>query len=370
MIPFTVHDRLSLIRIATFGLLMIPGVLHAQGTDVAPIVEAPTDADHSSRHRLVVVVGAEGDADYGKQFSKWSELWQQVARDAGWQWQKVGDSANGSTNDLHLLKQEIEQWNKSSDAATMTYVLVLIGHGTAQKGEAKFNLRGPDLSAKELANWIAPLPSQVVVVNVASASAPFINALSGKNRLIVTATKNDQELNFCRLGGYLPEALLDPASDLDHDDHVSLVEAVIHAANRTREFYEAEDRIQTEHVLLDDNGDTLGSPVEALAAMMRGESVDIKQRPNDQKTKTPPNRSWDGVTAARFVFPNLNRAAELTAAEAATRAEWEDELARLRQSKSTLDERQYYERLEKSLVKLAQLYEEVDKRREKDTKSP
>ncbi len=217
---------------------------------------------------------------------------------------------------------------------------------------------------------MAPIQSQVVVIQCASSSAPFINRLSGKDRLIVTATKNEQESNFCRFGGFLPKAMLDPASDLDHDDQVSLVEAVIRAANQTRDFYVAEDRIQTEHALLDDNGDTLGSPVEALAAIMRGETPNIKQARDDKQNKTQVARSWDGVAAARFVFPNSNRTAVLLATEETARVELENELTRLRQIKSTLDEGQYYEQLELSLVKLAQLYEEVDKRLEKEPKSP
>ena len=360
------RKRLGVGLIVAACLCLGLGTAGAQETEVEKAVEAAL----SSSHRLVVVVGAEGEPEYGKQFSEWANSWQQVARDAGWQWQQIGGQEASESNDLQKLKQEIEAWNQSPDEASMSYVLVLIGHGTAQKGEAKFNLRGPDLSAKELANWMAPIHSQVVVIQCASSSASFINRLSGKDRLIVTATKNEQESNFCRFGGFLPKAMLDPASDLDHDDQVSLVEAVIRAANQTREFYEAEDRIQTEHALLDDNGDTLGSPVEALAAMMRGETPEIKQAREDKQNKMQIVRSWDGVAAARFVFPNSNRTNELLATEETARVELENELTRLRQIKSTLDEGQYYEQLELSLVKLAQLYEEVDKRLEKEPKSP
>ncbi len=178
-----------------------------------------------------------------------------------------------------VLTQEIGTWGqtdidptKPRSSDNMTYILVMIGHGTAQAGEAKFNLQGPDLSARELAKWLAAVDAPVIIVNCASGSSPFINALSGKNRVVVTATQNEQESNFCRFGEYLPQALLDVTSDLDHDDQVSLVEAVIQAANRTRAFYESEDRIQTEHALLDDNADKLGSPAEALSAVMRGQT--------------------------------------------------------------------------------------------------
>ncbi len=309
---------LSVGLIVAACLRLVLDTAGAQETEVEKVVESSL----SSSHRLVVVVGAEGEPEYGNQFSEWADAWHQVARDAGWQWQQIGGKEASESNDLQQLKQEIEAWNRSSNEAPMSYVLVLIGHGTAQKGEAKFNLRGPDLSAKELANWMAPIQSQVVVIQCASSSAPFINRLSGKDRLIVTATKNEQESNFCRFGGFLPKAMLDPASDLDHDDQVSLIEAVIRAANQTREFYETEDRIQTEHALLDDNGDTLGSPVEALAAIMRGETPKIKQGRDDKQNKTQVARSWDGVAATRFVFPNSNRTAVLLPAERLRDRNW------------------------------------------------
>lgn len=366
----TLQQQLKKVGTALAILLVSLSITSAQAPDQQPADENPSTSSFASHYRLVLVIGAEGEPEYGKQFSQWAQSWQQIARDAGWQWLQIGGPSEPNANDLERLKQEIDQWSQSADASNMSYVLVLVGHGTAQKGEAKFNLRGPDLSAKDLAKWLAAVPSQVVVINNASASSPFINALSGNRRIIVTATKSEQESNFCRFGEYLPQALLNPESDLDHDDQVSLVEAVIHAANRTREFYESEGRIQTEHALLDDNGDTRGSPAEALAAMMRGESFEMKPDPSSSKNRTPIARSWDGVAAARLVFPNLNRAAELDEAEEAKRTELEDELARVRQSKTSLEEAEYFHRLEQSLVKLAEFYEEVDKRQEKETKSP
>ena len=43
------------------------------------------------------------------------------------------------------------------------------------------------------------------MINCASASGPFINRLSGPNRVVIVATKSGFEMNFSRFGEYLAE---------------------------------------------------------------------------------------------------------------------------------------------------------------------
>ena len=105
-----------------------------------------------------------------------------------------------------------------------------------------------------------------MIVNCASASGPFVNRLSGENRIVVTATKSGTEHNYARFGEYFARAIASPDSDLDHDDEVSVHEAFLRASAEVRQFYETEDRILTEHALIDDNGDGKGTP----ASMFRG----------------------------------------------------------------------------------------------------
>ena len=137
---------------------------------------------------------------------------------------------------------------------------MLIGHGTFDGREAKFNLRGPDMTDLELSEWLAPYKRPVVVINCASASGPFINRLSGSNRVVITATKSGYETNFARFGQYLAEAIADPHADLDKDGQVSLLEAFLTASSRVDEYYRTHSQLATEHALLDDNGDRLGTP--------------------------------------------------------------------------------------------------------------
>jgi len=94
-----------------------------------------------------------------------------------------------------------------------------------------------------------------VIINTASASAPFLAKLSATNRVVITATRSGNEQNFTRLGEHLAATIADPAGDLDKDGQTSLLEAFLTAAARVAEFYQAEGRLATEHALIDDNGD-------------------------------------------------------------------------------------------------------------------
>src|SRR4029077_12153134 len=86
--------------------------------------------------------------------------------------------------------------------------------------------------------------------------------LSGTNRVVITATRSGNELNFTRFGEYFAKALADSRSDLDKDGQVSLLEAFLMASRHVTEFYKTEGRLMTEHALIDDNGDGQGTPAD------------------------------------------------------------------------------------------------------------
>ena len=105
-------------------------------------------------------------------------------------------------------------------------------------------------------------PTQTVVfANTASASGGFIEPLSGPNRLILTATRSGRERNATAFGEFFVEALAAGAddADVDKDGRVSLLEAYEYARGGVERMYEQEDRLLTEHALLDDDGDGVGS---------------------------------------------------------------------------------------------------------------
>jgi hypothetical protein len=122
--------------------------------------------------------------------------------------------------------------------------------------------RGPDVSEAELAEWLRPVTRPLALINTSSASAPFLAKLAGRNRVVVTSTRSGNEQNYARFGRFLAAAITDAAADLDRDGQVSLLEAYLAASQRTAEFYAGAMRLATEHALLDDNGDGLGTPAD------------------------------------------------------------------------------------------------------------
>lgn len=305
-----------------------------------PLIFLLAGAGAEVRSDVVVVVGAPGDDEYGKQFQQWAERWQTAAERAGASFQTIGLEEEG-TGDRPRLREKL---SGVLQASTEPLWLVLIGHGTFDGQTARFNLRGPDVSAAELAEWLRPIERPLAIVNCASASGPFINALSGKDRVVVTATKSGFEHNFARFGDYLSAAIADPAADLDKDEQTSLLEAFLRASARTQEFYAEDARLATEHALLDDNGDGLGTPgdwfhgVRAVKVAKEGATA-------------------DGLRAGQLTFLRSTRERQLPAEARARRDELERQIAELRERKAGQDEEAYYGQLEKLLVELARIYE-------------
>ncbi len=317
---------------------------------------------------LLIVVGADGTPEYGDQFRAWADQWQTLGKRAGASVTLLSSEPAMSSRD-ELSKELSELAIRADDGSVKSLWLVLIGHGTFQAGQAKFNLTGPDMTADELAGWLKPFAVPCVIVNCASSSGPFVNALSADDRIIVTATKSGQEQNFARIGEYLPAALNDPAADLDHDDEVSLLEAVLKAASETQRFYLTEGRIVTEHAMVDDNGDSLGTPAALLQSVFRATSIDRGAVTKGAKKDSPPP-TLDGPQAARAILVPATDSAKLSPAESTQRDEIEAEITELKRRKTALGDDAFYKQLEKAMLKLARIYQSAEKRAETAASSP
>jgi hypothetical protein len=152
------------------------------------------------------------------------------------------------------------------------FVLMMIGHGTFDGAEYKFNLPGPDISAPELASLLNRIPAtRQLVVDMTSASGGAAAALKRENRTIITATKSGTEKNATVFARYWVEALRDAAADVDKNGVVSALEAFHYAQNKTAQFYTEQKRIATEHPQLEDQQHASAFPLarfgEAAAAV-------------------------------------------------------------------------------------------------------
>jgi hypothetical protein len=302
------------------------------------------------RAALIVVVGAAGESEFGEKFREWAGRWEAAAKTARAELTMIGLADEGAKSDRELLESRLAELAKAPSPEAVW--LVLIGHGTFDGKTARFNLRGADLTPQELAAGLKPIERPLAIVNCASASGPFLNELSGKSRVVITATKSGHEYNFARFGDYLsaaiaPSGINTAKADLDKDEQTSLLEAFLMACGGVNEFYKTEARLATEHALLDDNGDKLGTPADFFQGVRAVKSAASGAAP-------------DGLFASQLALVKSTREEHLPAEVRARRDELERNLAALRLKKPNLPEEEYFALLELLLIELAKLYETAE----------
>lgn len=329
-----------------------------QADSVRSEVNHDSQVEVPFRPDVLVVLGAGGTTEYEEQFKRWQSRLRELASTEEVRYRVIGADEEGAVQglgdssrrgeipegerkcDRQLLIDTISELNRETAEPLW---LILIGHGTYTRGVAKFNLRGPDISSVEFAEQLQSLSRPLVSLNFFSASGPFINALSGENRVVVSATKSGQEQNFSRFGGYFIEALGDVDSDLDHDQQVSVLEAFLSASSRTQAYYDSEQRLLTEHALVDDNGDQRGTP----AVFFRGIRA---------VRKTKSGQSVDGRLSARESLSSAKHQPALSAEQRRLRDQQERVLDDLVARESSMSRTEYLLELEKILVPLANIY--------------
>lgn len=238
-------------------VILFAGAVCAQ----TPKKKAPVDPNKFA----VIINGAGGEPAYAQQFEQWTtQLSSVLSEKLGFDSKQIKiltekpADATAARSTAEEVKRTFAALKSQLDANNVLYVF-LIGHGSFDGKEAKFNLVGPDLSAPEYNALLSSLPTQrVVVFNMASASGEFIKSLAAKGRIVVTATRNGQETNATRFAGFLITALNAADADTDQDGHTSVLETFVYANRLTGDFYKRAGRLATEHALIDDNGDGVG----------------------------------------------------------------------------------------------------------------
>ncbi|MCR9199041.1 MAG: hypothetical protein NXI04_10380 [Planctomycetaceae bacterium] len=308
-----------------------------------PAAEGHDEGRPGTQH-VIVVVGAAGTEEFGQQFAAWASRWEQAAARGDASCQIIGVNQGEGTADAERLVAALHQHASLSTQEPLW--LVLIGHGTFDSRAARFNLRGPDISATQLSDALENAARPLAVINCSSSSSPFVNALSGPGRTIVTATKDGSEHQFARFGAAMSEAVLGLEADIDRDGQTSLLEAWLFAARRTSEYYEGEGRLATEHSLLDDSGDGKGTRSELFDGVRVSDSVANRNQ-------------LDGRLAARWHLVRSEEEKRLSPEQRRQRDELEQQLESLRTRRAEYSEADYLVKLEKLMVPLAKIYREV-----------
>jgi hypothetical protein len=314
-----IWDRGSGIRAIACAVLLLIPTLAAAG-----------------EHYALIMSGASGGAKYVDQQKKWcSDLG--AALKTGFAFPDanvvvLGEDGNGPARATAENARRILTDLRRRVTAADVLLIVLFGHGTFDGDDAKFNLVGPDLSAAEWRALLDPIPGRLIVVNTTESSFPFLDQLSRKGRVIITATDSVAQRYSTVFPEYFVRSLLNLSSDFDKDRRVSVWEAFTAASDGVKSYYEQKGQLSTERPLLDDDGDRVGREAE-----------------------TP---GEDG-RVARTIFldpdaPPAGEDAEM-AALGRHRAVLQSQLDDLRNRKDSMTAEQYQQELEKLLVQIARI---------------
>lgn len=216
----------------------------------------------------VIVSGLGGEPDYVQRFTA-------DANDLDRIFKAEGPSAHvttltGAQATAVQLRQVLANVAQQATAED-DFVLVLIGHGSYDGLDYKFNLVGPDMTGTEIASLCDRIAShRQLVVDTTSSSGGAVAALERPGRAVIAATKSGTEKNATVFARYFVEAFQDPSADTDKSGSVSAMEAFTYAARKAADFYDSQKRLATEHAVFNDkgSGDPVREPGEGQGEML------------------------------------------------------------------------------------------------------
>lgn len=275
-----------------------------------------------SASHFVVIGGLGGEPDYEQRFAGYvRDLKQVLAATAGDESRVYALSGPAATR--KAVEESLEKIARNSSAED-SIAVILIGHGTYDGYDYKFNLPGPDIDAVRLRQLLDAVPAKnQLVVNTTSASGAMLELFKTETRSVVAATKNGRERNATVFARYLVEALRDPTADTDKNEVITGLEAFVYAEAKVKNFYDTEKRLATEHARL------------------------------------------EGDSAGRITLARLGTAAEAAndpakAGLLTKREEIERKIDALKLRKPSMPEAEYFNELTKMLVSLAEVQSEIE----------
>lgn len=276
----------------------------------------------SAENYTLVIAGLGGEPQYEQRFKEQAESIAQSARALAESEEHVIQLV-GADVSLPRIRETMAMLAKSVKASDVV-TLVLIGHGSFDGEEYRFNIPGPDITGSELKKLLSALPArEQLIVNTTSASGATIEHWAQPGRVIISATKSGGERTATRFAQYWAEGLKGAAADANRDEVVSASEAFEYASRQVAAAFKADVSMATEHARIE------GTALAANLAVARRGGAVISNDP-----------------AVRALL--------------ARRVELEQQLQVVKDQRSTLPQAQYYDELERVLVQFARLQQQID----------
>ena len=224
------------------------------------------------RERYAVVIsGASGGQKYADNYEQWRATLAKALKDKlGFKAENVIVLSENATSDNDRSTREGVKRALSSVEGRLQpdglAMIVLIGHGTLDGPDAKFNLVGPDLDAHEWAQLLDKLPGRLIFVNTSGSSYPFLKELSGPNRVVITATDSGVQRFDTVFPQFFAAAFDEESADTDKNGRISIWEAFAYASHGVEQWYDERGQLPTEHAVIDDNGERAGKEAQVPGA--------------------------------------------------------------------------------------------------------
>jgi hypothetical protein len=216
----------------------------------------------------VIISGASGGEKYAGQMATWRNDLRAALVDR-YQFKPdfvkifVDEAAtSGDKGSAENVRKFFGELKKGSSKDDFVFI-VLIGHGTYDGNVAKFNLVGPDLTATDWTALLNGIQGRVTLVNTTEASFPFLETLTAKGRVVITATDSAAQKYATVFPEYFVKAMKEASTDLDKNGRTSIFEVFTAASASVKQHYEQRGQLTTERALIDDNGDGKGREATA-----------------------------------------------------------------------------------------------------------
>jgi hypothetical protein len=282
------------------------------------------------------VAGLGGEPEYEQRFTGWaSDITKALAGEAGAKVETLTGKDATKAN-IQAKLAAIAGQAKADD----TFMLLLIGHGSFDDIDYKFNIPGQDISASELNDALNKIAARQLVVTTTSASGGAIQKLQREKRVIISATRAGSERNATVFARFWVEAFRDGSADTDKNQTLTALEAYKYAKVKTKDYFDTQKRLATEHPLLEDTGKGDGEA-------------------------DPSTANGQGLLAGRFPVMHLGSAAAIamTPAKQALlkrKDELETSIDELKYRKAAMDLPTYNRQMQGLLLELAKVQASLD----------
>lgn len=229
---------------------------------------------------VTIVQGLGGEAEYQQQFDEQRGVLEAAARTLTDDDRISVFSGDAATREALLAHFSTLNTRMTDDDRAALY---LVGHGSFDGVEYKFNLPGLDITAEDIKAVLEALPGRNhFVLNTSSTSGAMVELITGvaaprgdadaaatasgsvaaapdrtgagDNYLLVAATRNGNERNATHFGRFFAEALSSEAADINKNNAVSVQEAFDYAARAVETYFSDAGRLATEHPQLRGDG--------------------------------------------------------------------------------------------------------------------